>query len=103
MEVILKLFENTREFITSIYTVARLGTAFSYFMWALLFIIAVMLLVIVILLLRGVAFIFEFIFALPDFFRDSDGDGIKDRKDTDKNGDGILDWMQPKNIFKRRR
>ena len=107
MEVISRVFESLKVFFTSIYTVALLGTAFSYFMWFLILLFTVLSLWIIwklklyiIPALPVKALIF--LFSIPGNFRDSDGDGIRDKKDKDKNGDGILDKVQPSNIFRRR-
>ncbi len=95
-------------FISSALRIAQVGTPFSYLMWFLLLLLAVgVIAIIVITRLYMIPFIpFILLGKMSEWFegmKDDDGDGIRNRKDKDRNGDGILDILQPLNLFKRRK
>ena len=101
METIWNYFIKIKNFVSTIIDIINLGTGFSYLVLFLSIIIIGVLVYLILKYSIWKVLFFPFyavawLFTLPDNFRDTDGDGIPDRKDKDADGDGILDKYQPK-------
>ncbi len=98
----IKTFFNPVEvFLTSAYRIAQVGTAFSYFMWFLLFILLIAVVILTVKLRLYMVPVIPIIIVskflgFVDGMKDDDKDGIRNKKDKDRNGDGILDRFQSK-------
>ncbi len=86
-------------FYTSAIRIAQAGTAFSYFMWFLLFILVIVVFILFIQIVKMIASFFRGLEGL----KDDDKDGIRNRRDKDRNGDGILDKFQSKKVVRGRK